>query len=280
MRILALTGRAGAGKTTIQNLLVQWMSRFQLSPVRMTIASPIKLFLKILRVEKGHPKFRDAAQALAKMREILGEDCYIQVLSPYGGNLGVVDDLRFPNEALYLRAKYPTLVVRLVRPDVLSTLTPEQMQHESEQVIDQVTADWQEGNLLGKQNLTATRILVKALRRWEILDRLRVYYAGPLSTGDVSRNIEQAQLDCRYLRSKKIHYFLPHTQDCVWPIPAEGEEYQWSLMNSVNMLGTATNLMVYRECPESRGVQFEKDFCDKNLIPRIEFDEFMRIINE
>lgn len=235
-------------------------------------------------MEKEHPRFRDAAQLLSELRPILGDDCYVRRINEYSlttSEVVVVDDLRYPNEEAYLRAiAGEVVVVRIHRPGLQSDLTQLQQNHASEQAMWDIDTDWVEENPEESPQLAAARILVKTLKRWRILDRLRIYYGGPLSAGNWAENVSRAKQHCGFFMTRGLHYFLPHTQDCKLPVPKYGEEdYEWSLQNSMNLLGYGTNIMVYEDCPESHGLQREKAFCDENEIPRIEFQEFVELLN-
>jgi hypothetical protein len=151
MKIIGLTGKAGAGKDTVADRLVS-----NYGFVKYSLAGPLKAMLKVIGVdcenretkELPHPVFgvspRVMAQALGTewMRKCVAENGWIRLAANFIrvtkelNNLedvptvkGIVfSDVRFPNEAEFIRT-HGTLV-HVWRPDVAPVAA-----HESENGI-------------------------------------------------------------------------------------------------------------------------------------------------
>lgn len=54
----------------------------------------------------------------------------------------LIPDCRFPNEATQMQKYFPTYVIRVVRPNYKTKLTPEQQQHASETAMDNFNYDY------------------------------------------------------------------------------------------------------------------------------------------
>lgn len=152
MKIIGLTGRAGAGKDTVADRLVS-----NYGFVKYSFAKPLKDMLKVLGVdcdnretkELPHPTFGVSPRVMAQtlgtewMRNCVDKDGWLLLARAFvqgvrGNNTyddgrthveGIVfSDVRFVNEAEYIRTS--GTLIHVLRPDV-ETVTP----HESENGI-------------------------------------------------------------------------------------------------------------------------------------------------
>lgn len=111
---VALLGRAGSGKTTLADALVE----AKVMDARHSFAAALKRDLNKLGVKKDQPYARDVMIAYGQNRRAVSTDWWIERLrfDLFGEFAGVViDDVRFPNELAFLRDQ-GFLVVRLIAP--------------------------------------------------------------------------------------------------------------------------------------------------------------------
>lgn len=143
--LIALTGRAMSGKDTAFGFLRELEPRI----VRVAFADPLKQDVaKLFNVEVGEiearkPLFRPVLQAYGvARRELCGSDYWIQraglaiQAARKAGHPVVVTDVRFCNEAAYLRSLGGVLV-RISRPRFDSAVPT----HVSELESDQIEVD-------------------------------------------------------------------------------------------------------------------------------------------
>jgi hypothetical protein len=111
VRPIAITGRAGTGKSTLAAAIVELEPRLR----RASFAAELKADLAELGVQKGQPHAREVMIAYGQNRRAVCPDYWIdRARRACGGTFAghVLDDVRFRNELAALRAA-GALVVRL-----------------------------------------------------------------------------------------------------------------------------------------------------------------------
>jgi adenylate kinase family enzyme len=148
LKIIGLSGRAGAGKTTISKHLVEHFGY-----TRMAFGDPLKEML----IKAGLCTWEECyVEKTARSRELLQKvgteifrkqihtDFWVQQIAlrvkerPVDSKI-VFDDLRFPNEAKWIRSFPGSMIVKLERighVDATAGTT-----HESESLVDTIQAD-------------------------------------------------------------------------------------------------------------------------------------------
>lgn len=145
--IIGLAGRKRAGKSTVAARLTELAKEMGLTPIRIGFADPLKAeTAKIFGpvTEDNKAILRPVLQAVGTaMKELKGEDVWLkrlieswQVYQKAGYNMLVVDDVRFPYEAEYLKQAGGN-VWKISRP---STDNSGDM-HNSETSVDSIKAD-------------------------------------------------------------------------------------------------------------------------------------------
>lgn len=175
MKVLGLAGRSGSGKDYLAGLL-QYSQGFY--PV--SFADQLKV---VTALEYGYsyvdvfhnkpPEIRSKLQEMGVNAREMNPDVWIEALEMWlarwyerwGVEKFVVTDVRFPNEADWVREKMGGKVIRL-ESDRPNSLTPEQRQHPSETLVDTLTVDAYVNNdshiLRNELELAATVVL----REW------------------------------------------------------------------------------------------------------------------
>lgn len=137
---IAFVGKAGSGKTTLSNYLVD-----KYNFVKLSFAKPVKDIARNYFGLKG-AKHRDLLQAIGqKMREI-DENVWINILLrkvikinfAYASSI-VIDDCRYKNEAETL-SKWNFILIRLIGRQL--KLTKEQSRHLSEMELENIHPDY------------------------------------------------------------------------------------------------------------------------------------------
>ena len=145
--IIGITGKAGAGKSTVAAMLHSRLTQY--NPHIISLAEPIKEMLHVaLGVEKDKPVFivdsswRYMAQTLGTEwgRNLISEDIWLNVLKQKcKGRIVIVPDVRFENEAAFCR-EYGILL-HIERIDYNNLLITKETEHASEQGIRVKTED-------------------------------------------------------------------------------------------------------------------------------------------
>jgi hypothetical protein len=158
-KVIAFTGPKGVGKTTFANYFADWaileLSELTYASV-CSFAQPIKEMLKPLldswafnAENKEKAEFglcgktpREMLQTLGTEwgRKLIGKDIWLEVMkdriSDSKSNLILIDDLRFVNEAEFLKANYDTTIILLKRDGIEYT-----GEHASEQPLPEYFID-------------------------------------------------------------------------------------------------------------------------------------------
>lgn len=169
MKLIGITGKAGAGKDTLANLIYAKAQGSR--PYIYSLATPIKQMVSLMlgcpysqwedRAWKEGPcellggrSPRNAAQTLGTEwgRHTFGEWVWLDIatkrIKEWGADVTVVPDIRFHNEAVWLKELGGTLI-HVVRPE-FEGLTAEAAQHSSEAgigIIKPHITIWNRGSL-------------------------------------------------------------------------------------------------------------------------------------
>lgn len=150
MDLIALTGPAGAGKSTA----AAWLARHR-GYARVSFAAPLKAMLEAIGIDPAaldrgpakaapHPLLcgatpRRAMQTLGTEwgRHLIHPDLWVRLAEApvcaaldHGGRV-VIDDLRFPNEAAMIR-RHGGTIIRIERPGALAPSAAGAASHASE----------------------------------------------------------------------------------------------------------------------------------------------------
>lgn len=162
MRLLGITGKAGAGKSTAAEAITPALEghRAAFAAALKTDAAYLLRQLYGLRVDVNNPrvkrKVRPLLQGLASLRDLVGPDFWVDRLfdnvakeeATHGDRLWVIDDVRYPNEADRIRAHGGIVVkvtapewIRRMRLDMPPAAFAAMEGHPSETSVDLITAD-------------------------------------------------------------------------------------------------------------------------------------------
>ena len=139
---IAFVGKAGSGKTTLANYLVQ-----KYDFTRLSFAKKVKQFgvaILLRGMKKNNPAFRKFLQMLGEGARVVDPNIWIRwldmELTEYdeAGVSVVIDDCRYKNEADFLRADGFVLVKVKGR---LARLPDELTKHVSEVELDEIECD-------------------------------------------------------------------------------------------------------------------------------------------
>jgi hypothetical protein len=171
MLIVGITGRAQHGKDTLAQMLQRHLEERLLDVRIRRFAGALKRLLLVVNpvitptlrygeiiAELGeeeaklqYPEIRRLLQQLGTgVRDIVGEDAWIRALkreldtrwadNPLGPpDIIIIPDVRFPNEADWVRVARNGILVRVVRPGVEAT----DPTHESERYVDTLKVDYE-----------------------------------------------------------------------------------------------------------------------------------------
>ena len=120
--VVAITGRAGSGKTTLANKLVDRLAGFSLwsfaTKLKAEVAGVLGISLLELAETKGSPATRRLLQALGAARRAQDGLYFIRpvlaAITSSPSERHVIDDVRFPNELAALRTLGHLITVRTV----------------------------------------------------------------------------------------------------------------------------------------------------------------------
>jgi hypothetical protein len=171
MLIVGITGRAQHGKDTLAQMLQRHLEK-QLLDVRIyrfagalkrlllvvnPVITPILRYGEIItqlgeeEAKLQYPEIRRLLQQLGTgVRDIVGEDAWVRALerelderwadNPLGPpDIIIIPDVRFPNEADWVRVARSGILVRVVRPGVEAA----DPTHESERYVDTLRVDYE-----------------------------------------------------------------------------------------------------------------------------------------
>lgn len=152
MKVYAISGHAQNGKDTVAGMMAQ---KFREHGDTVLVAHYADLLKYICRAYFGWDGQKDergrhilqyvGTDVVRQKRPNFWVDFIISILTLFDGNWDyvLIPDSRFPNEVDELeRHGFDVQHLRIVRPNFVSSLTPEQQKHPSETALDSVTPDF------------------------------------------------------------------------------------------------------------------------------------------
>lgn len=159
MKIICISGHAGAGKDTLASILKEKLEKQEQRVLIIHQADLLKFLCRLLfewdgqKDERGRSLLQYVGtDVVRRKRPDFWVNFLRDVFDLFGDNwdYALIPDCRFPNEISRLRdAGYPTIHVRVER-DVSSSLTDAQKTHPSETALDDVLPDytvWNNGSI-------------------------------------------------------------------------------------------------------------------------------------
>lgn len=159
MKIICISGHAGAGKDTLASILKEKLEKQEQRVLIIHQADLLKFLCRLLFEWDGQKDGRGRSllqyvgtDVVRRKRPDFWVDFLRDVFDLFGDNwdYALIPDCRFPNEISRLRdAGYPTIHVRVERA-VSSSLTDAQKTHPSETALDDASPDytvWNNGSI-------------------------------------------------------------------------------------------------------------------------------------
>lgn len=151
MKIIVISGKAGAGKDTLAKMMVEELEAKDKRVLVTHYADLLKYMCASLfgwdgkKDEKGRSLLQYVGTDIIRKKEPnFWVDFVVKVLSlfPDEWDYVIIPDCRFPNEIDVMKqAGYPVVHIRITRNNYM-TLTASQQQHPSETALDGVTPDY------------------------------------------------------------------------------------------------------------------------------------------
>lgn len=159
MKIICISGHAGAGKDTLASILKEKLEKQEQRVLIIHQADLLKFLCRLLfewdgqKDERGRSLLQYVGtDVVRRKRPDFWVDFLRDVFDLFGDNwdYALIPDCRFPNEISRLRdTGCPTIHVRVER-DVSSSLTDAQKTHPSETALDDASPDytvWNNGSI-------------------------------------------------------------------------------------------------------------------------------------
>lgn len=151
LKIYAISGKAQHGKDTFANVLYEELTNKGHRVLLTHYADLLKYICKTFfnwngeKDEKGrHILQYVGTDVVRKERPDYWVEFVLDMIDLFGENWDyvIIPDTRFPNEIDKLKERYDKVEhIRVVRPNFVSTLTEEQLNHPSEIALDNVLPD-------------------------------------------------------------------------------------------------------------------------------------------
>lgn len=165
-KIILISGKAEHGKTATANILIKLLQEQKQKVIKIPFARYLKLILKDFYGWNG-----EKTSYWREQLQIVGTDRIRKELKMPTFHCGrvcddikviwndfdyvIIDDCRFRNELFYTKAVFPNNVIsiRVNRKNYKSSLSPEQLEHESETDLDNEKFDYYISAESGLDNL-------------------------------------------------------------------------------------------------------------------------------
>lgn len=157
MKVIVISGKAGAGKDTLASILCDKLEALDQQVLITHYADLVKFMCKSYfgwdgkKDEYGrHLMQYVGTDIVRKQNPNYWVDYIIGVLKIFEGEWDhvIIPDCRFPNEIDRLKeAGFEVIHIRILRPGMDSALTEKQQQHISETAMDHVEADYTVWNI-------------------------------------------------------------------------------------------------------------------------------------
>ena len=148
--IIGLAGRAGSGKNYVAttHIVPLGFSEIALADEMKVraVALGVATYDEAFRTKPPHVRKWLQEEGTERGRALFGEDCWCRALAArvrlmqdrWGIHDFVVTDVRFPNEARFLREQLGGFVLKILAPTrvAMSSVTDEQRRHSSEESVD------------------------------------------------------------------------------------------------------------------------------------------------
>lgn len=152
MKVICISGKARHGKDTLAGILAEQLEDQGHSVLITHFGDLVKYVCEKFfgwdgaKDEKGRTLLQYVGTDVVRtQRPNYWTDFIVSVLQlfPNQWDYVLVSDCRFPNEVeCFVDAGFDTKLVRINRPDFVSDLTPEQLNHPSETAMDAYPADY------------------------------------------------------------------------------------------------------------------------------------------
>ena len=164
MKVILISGKAQHGKDTVAEMMQR---KLAITDKQVLITHYADLLKYICARYFGWDGKKDengrhllqyvGTDVVRKRNPTLWVDFMTMILTYFGDNWDyvIIPDCRFPNEVIPMQQKFDSIHVRVVRPNFVSSLTPEQLQHPSETALDDLKADYYINNDSNKSELLA-----------------------------------------------------------------------------------------------------------------------------
>ena len=149
-KVICVSGKAQHGKDTVAKVLCSTLSEKGYRVLVTHYADLLKYICKTFFGWDGQKN-----EGGRRILQYVGTDVVrqhqpdfwvnfiVSILELFGDNWDyvIIPDTRFPNEITTMGDSFETYHIRVVRPEFVSTLTPEQLNHPSETSLDGYPAD-------------------------------------------------------------------------------------------------------------------------------------------
>lgn len=149
-KVICVSGKAQHGKDTVAKVLCNTLSEKGYRVLVTHYADLLKYICKTFfgwdgqKNEEGRRILQYVGtDVVRQQRPDFWVNFIVSILGLFGDNWDyvIIPDTRFPNEITTMGNSFETYHIRVVRPEFVSGLTPEQLNHPSETSLDNYPAD-------------------------------------------------------------------------------------------------------------------------------------------
>lgn len=162
MKVIVISGKAGAGKDTTAKYLKAAMEKDGKLVLIAHYGDLVKYVCRTFfgwngkKDERGRTLLQYVGTDIVrKYDENYWVNFILQMISFFGDDFDyiLIPDCRFPNEISVIKSQFDTMHIRVFRENNKRKMTPEQLKHSSETALDNVTADCEIHNNMPKYKL-------------------------------------------------------------------------------------------------------------------------------